>query len=85
MSMNKYAVALAFVAMLVLAFFTLVDRYPTVRNCLAGIDNYVSREFFPSDVAAAYRRQCREADGREARYDVVRTMDDDASIRASRR
>jgi len=83
--MNKYIVTLAFVAMLVLAYFTLIDRYPTVRDCLAGVDNYVSREFFPSDIAAEYGRQCREAESRETRHDVVRTMDDDASIRASRR
>ena len=78
--MNKHVVTLAFVAMLMLAFFTLIDRYPTVRDCLAGVENYVNRQFFSSDVAAEYRRQCREAESREARNEVVRTMDDDAIV-----
>jgi hypothetical protein len=82
---NKHVVALAFVAMLVLAYFTLVDRYPTVRDCSAGVDNYVNREFFSADIAAVYERQCREAGSRAARREIVRAMDDDASIRASRR
>jgi hypothetical protein len=82
--MNKYTVTLAFVAMLMLAWFTLIDRYPTLRDCLAGIDNYVDREFFPGDVADEYRERCREAGSREARDAIVRAMDDEASVRASR-
>lgn len=83
--MKKTVVALAFIAMLTLAFFTLVDRYPTVDDCVAQVDHYVNRGLFSSLIGVEYRRRCRAADGQDARNEIVKMIDDDASIRASRR
>ena len=69
----------------ILAWFRLVDRYPTDGDCAEVASGYGERGYLDRESAAAYAQDCSAAVTRQERQSIVDRMNDEASLNASRR